>query len=281
MGRGLLIPAIMWCPGLAALFTCRLVGKDVGLLGWRWPQTRYLVAAYFVPLAYTSIAYGAVWTFHIGAWNSDFVKWTVDELGLNGMPAWGAFTLSILFVATGGVIQNASMTLGEEIGWRGLLVSELIKGMSFSMTSLVSGVIWAAWHSPLVLLADYNAGTDRWYALGCFTITCICMSFMLTWFRLKCDSLWPAVLFHASHNVFVPIVFDNLTRNLGSTLLYTTVFGAAPACTTAMFALYFWVRRKELQQTPGELSANSKQRECPQGDSGRSIKSARRGWLRA
>jgi uncharacterized protein len=248
MGRGLVIPAIMWCPGLASLFTCRLLGRSIKSLGWRWPQTKQLLAAYLVPLAYTSIAYGAVWTFHLGAWNSEFVQSIVNELGLKGMPAWGAFILSILFMATGGVIQNASMTLGEEIGWRGLLLPELITRMSFSKTCLLSGVIWAAWHSPLLLLADYNAGTNRWYALGCFTITCTSMSFMLAWFRLRCDSLWPAVLLHASHNVFVPIIFDNLTRDIGPTLLYTTVFGAAPACTTAIFALYFWTQRREIQQ---------------------------------
>jgi hypothetical protein len=58
------------------------------------------------------------------------------------------------------------------------------------------------------------------------------------------------VLFHASHNVFLPIVFDNLTRNTGHTFLYTTAFGAAPACTSAVFALYFWTRREEIEQSP-------------------------------
>jgi len=56
------------------------------------------------------------------------------------------------------------------------------------------------------------------------------------------------VLFHASHNVFFPIVFDNLTQNTGHTFLYTTVFGAAPACTSALLAFYFWTRREEIEQ---------------------------------
>src|ERR1700740_1156870 len=61
MGYGLLIPVIMWCPGFAALCTSRLLGWELSSLGWRWPQPKYLAAAYFVPLAYASIAYGAVW----------------------------------------------------------------------------------------------------------------------------------------------------------------------------------------------------------------------------
>ena len=252
MGYGLVIPAIMWCPAFAALFTSRLLGRELSSLLWRWPQPKYLAAAYFVPLAYASVAYGAVWALQLGGWNSEFVSLVADGLGLKGFPTWASFTLAIICMATGGVIQNVSMTLGEEIGWRGFLVPELAKRMSYTKTSLLSGLIWAAWHSTLLLFADYNVGTNRWYALGCFSFTCISMSFMLVWFSLKSESLWPAVLFHASHNVFFPIVFDNLTRNTGHTLMYTTVFGAAPACTSALFAFYFWTRREEVEQAPNK-----------------------------
>jgi uncharacterized protein len=248
MGYGLVIPVIMWCPALAALLTCRLLGRELSSLGWRWPQSKHLAAAYFVPLAYVSVAYGAVWALQLGGWNSEFVSLVTDGLGLKGLPTWASFTLALICMATGGVIENLSMTLGEEIGWRGFLVPELAKRMSYAKTSFLSGVIWAVWHSPLLLFADYNVGTNRWYALGCFSFTCISMSFMLAWFRLKSDSLWPAALFHASHNVFLPIVFDNLIRNTGHTLLYTTAFGAAPVCTSALFALYFWTRREEVEQ---------------------------------
>ena len=114
--------------------------------------------------------------------------------------------------------------------------------MSFTKASLASGVVWAAWHLPLLLFADYNVGTNRWYALACSSLTCISLSFILAWLRLQSDSLWPAALLHASHNVFVPIVFDNLIRNIGPTLWYTTVFGAALPVTSALFAFYFWTR---------------------------------------
>ena len=248
MGFGLVIPAIMWCPGLAALLTYRLLGRELRSLAWRWPHTRYIAAAYLVPLAYAALAYGGVWGLRLGGWNSDFVTLITLNLGLHTLPTWVSFTLCMLFMATGGVIQNISMTLGEEIGWRGLLAPELLKYMSFTKASFVSGLVWAVWHSPLLLFADYNVGTNRWYALVCSAITCISMSFILTWFRVKSDSVWPPALLHASHNLFVPIIFDNLTRNTGSTFWYTTVFGVALAITTSVFALYFWARRMEVQQ---------------------------------
>jgi len=252
MGFGLVVPAMMWCPALAALMTCRLLRRELRSLGWRWPNSRYIAASYLVPLAYTSVAYGAVWALRLAGWNSEFVSLVAQGLGLRGLPEWASFTLGIIFMATGGVIQNLSMTLGEEIGWRGLLLPELAKQMSFTKASLVSGFIWAAWHVPLLLFADYNVRTNRWYALGCSTITCLSVSFILAWLRLKSESLWPAALLHASHNLFVPVIFDNLIRNTGPTLWYTTVFGAALAGTSAVFALFFWVRRTEIQQIPTE-----------------------------
>ena len=45
MAFGLMIPAIMWCPALAVLVTCRLLGRDFRSLAWRWPNHRYIAAA--------------------------------------------------------------------------------------------------------------------------------------------------------------------------------------------------------------------------------------------
>jgi membrane protease YdiL (CAAX protease family) len=253
MGFGLMIPMIMWCPALAALVTCRMLGREFRSLAWRWPNHTYIATAYIVPLAYTLVAYSAVWAGRLGGWNSEFVRLVAQEFGLRGFPAWASLILYIASMATGGLILNVSTALGEEIGWRGFLVPELAKQMSFTKVSLLSGLFWTAWHIPLLLFADYNAGTNRWYELGCSTVALVSLSFILAWLRLKSDSLWPAALLHASHNLFVPCVFDNLTRNTGSTLWYTTQFGAALAITSAVFALYFWTRRSEVQLPTTEL----------------------------
>jgi uncharacterized protein len=199
-----LIPAIMWCPALAAVVTCRRLGREFRSLAWRWPSNRYIAVAYVVPLAYTSVAYGAVWALRLGSWNSEFVGEVAQSFGLRGLPAWGSLTLYVISMATGGTILNLSATLGEEIGWRGFLVPELAKQMSFTSVSLLSGIVWSAWHCPLLLFADYNTGTNRWYAFCCSTVVAVSASFILAWLRLKSDSVWPAALFHASHNLFVP-----------------------------------------------------------------------------
>jgi len=206
MAFGTMITAVMWCPALATMVTCHLIGRSSRSLAWRWPECRYIAAAYFLPLGYAAIAYGTVWALRLGGWNSDLVALVTQRFGLRGMPPWGAFTLWLLFTATTGLIRGISTALGEEIGWRGFLVPELAKQMSYTNLSLLSGVIWAAWHSPLLLFADYNAGTNRWYAMCCFAVMIVSNSFAFAWMRLKSGSLWTAAVQHASHNLFIQTV---------------------------------------------------------------------------
>src|SRR5438309_104622 len=73
MGFGMMIVSIMWCPALAAMASCRVLGRDVRALAWRWPEWKYIASAYFVPLAYTAIAYGGVWALRLGGWNQELV----------------------------------------------------------------------------------------------------------------------------------------------------------------------------------------------------------------
>jgi membrane protease YdiL (CAAX protease family) len=249
MAFGMMITAVMWCPALAALASCRLLGRRFKSLAWRWPEGRYIAAAYFIPVAYAMIAYGAVWALRLGGWNRDLAGLVTQRFGLRGMPTWGAFSLWLLFTATAGMIRSMSTAVGEEIGWRGFLVPELARQMSYTKVSLLSGIIWAAWHSPILLFADYNAGTNRWYALSCFAVMVVSGSFIFAWLRLKSGSLWPPVVLHASHNLFVQTVFDNMMRDTGKTLWYTTEFGVALALVSVAFAVYFWTRRSEVEQT--------------------------------
>jgi len=256
MAFGMMIVAIMWCPALAVFASCKVLGRDFRSLAWRWPEGRYVAASYFVPLAYAAIAYSAVWALRLGGWNAELVGLVAQRFGLPKLSASTVFALWLVFTATTGMLRGLSTALGEEIGWRGFLVPELAKQMSFTKLSLLSGVIWAAWHSPILLFADYNSGTSRPYALACFTVMVVADSFIMAWLRLKSGSLWTAAIFHASHNLFIQTVFDNMMRNTGKTLWYTTEFGVALAVVTAGFAVYFWRRRAEVEQKATPLIAS-------------------------
>jgi membrane protease YdiL (CAAX protease family) len=238
---------LMWSPGFAAFLTCRILKLDFRSLGWEWGETKYQVQSYFLPLLYALVTYLFVWCTGLGGfYNAEFVNETMLALRLGVLPPW--LTISIFFLLTGGVSIFRSMAnaIGEEIGWRGFLVPRLYVRYGFTVTSVVTGLIWGLWHYPILLFADYNSGTPSWYALSCFTVMTVSGSFMYTWFRIRSGSLWTAVLLHASHNLFIQSIFTPLTVDHGKTAYYIDEFGTVLPVVSVVIAVICWRNRKML-----------------------------------
>lgn len=248
-GGGIYVVGIMWCPALAAFATLRLNGRSLSDLGWHWPARKYALASWYIPLLYAGVAYLIVWLSGLGGFpNYEFVASLTKRMGPHLSPAI-ATVLYVLLIGSFGMVGSLSHALGEEIGWRGFLVPELAKNFSFTATALISGIIWSLWHYPVLILADYNAGTATWYALLCFTVMVVAISFLFAWMRLKSGSLWTGALLHASHNLYVQAIFTPLTRNTGKTAWFIDEFGAVLPLVTVVVAIYFWTRRRELPST--------------------------------
>jgi uncharacterized protein len=242
--RGTYVLGLMWCPAAAAILTVELFHVSWKELGWHLPANRYLVIAYFLPVLYTLIPYGLVWALGLG------------EIQANAFPAWWYIPLML----TVGIAQSMLSALGEEIGWRGFLVPRLgLLTRSFTLTALISGVIWFLWHLPIILTADYRgaAGVPLWFSLLCFGLLVIGISFPFAWLRLKSGSLWPAALLHASHNLFIQAIFDPLTRDIGITKYLTGEFGALLAVAGVVVGIIFWRLGKQKPDHPAPGSATS------------------------
>ena len=52
--------------------------------------------------------------------------------------------------------------LGEEPGWRGLLLPTLAERSTFPVAGIVVGIVWAIWHLPLFLIPARPKLTCRW-----------------------------------------------------------------------------------------------------------------------
>ena len=241
---------LMWCPGAAGLFTQLIYQRNVRGMGWMLGRARYLLASYGLPVLYGLVVYGLIWLSGLG-------KLSVAEFGTRAAAGIGISVESpivfalvyILIMAVLGVIVSSLTALGEEIGWRGLLVPELAREYTFTATALISGGIWALWHFPLILFADYiSPGLPGWFALICFTVMVLGISFAFAWLRLKSGSLWTAVLLHASHNLFIQTILTPLTQDSGATRYWIDEFGIGLAFAAALVAFLFWRRRNELPQ---------------------------------
>ena len=227
-GGGRYVLALMWSPGVSALVTRLLFQRDLRGEGWRPGAPRWLALAYLLPLAYATAAYGLVWA-----------------TGLGGVDL-GRFTTGVGTFLVVGTLQSLLSATGEELGWRGFLVPTLARTMSFTRVAVVSGAIWAAWHVPLIVFADYNNGTPAWYSVLCFAVLVVSLAFIFAWLRLRSGSVWPAAILHATHNLFVQAFFDRVTVDTGPTRWLTSEFGAALAVTAGVTALLFWRARGAL-----------------------------------
>lgn len=235
-GEGYALP-LMWAPALAGLVTTFIFQRNFRGMGWGLGKIKYYIVAYFLPILYGLIAYGVIWLFGLGDLNTSL-------LGDN----WISSVLSTL---TGGVLLAALLALGEEIGWRGLLVPQLARFNSFARAALISGIIWGIWHIPLVIGGGYSSGAPTWWAVACFMVHITGMSFAFAWLRLGSGSIWPAVLMHAVHNTFIQSILDVITVKTDNTAYFTTEFGLGLAIMGVIVGLIFWRARRSLV-LPGE-----------------------------
>lgn len=236
-GGGIYVIGLMWCPGVAALLTRLAFQRNLRGIGWGWGKSRYQVWSYLLPVIAFLAVYGIAWSTGLGGFSSETLT---SEAGF-GLP------LAIAMQATFGFLLIAIFALGEELGWRGLLVPELSKITGFLQLSLVSGFIWVAYHAPILFFADYHSAAPTWYAFLCFTVEVVAFSFIYAWLRLKSGSVWPGVILHASHNLFEG-VFNQLTADRGYTEYFTTEFGLGMAIAYTLIAYWCWKQRGSLPQ---------------------------------
>ena len=234
------VGAIMWCPAIAAFITLSIKGRKISSLNWNWADWKYIQLSYFIPAFYGIITYLLIWIFGFGDLADDelITNWA-KEIGLIGIGTLNPTSITFIAVSllgTVGVVRAMATTLGEEIGWRGFFIYELRKVLSFTGVSVFSGLIWAAWHWPLLV---YYSSNPLLEFITFFTVI-VSMSFMMTYFTFKSKSLWPAVIFHAVSNVYIQKILPELTIKNEGTEHWLGENGIMFAIVTSIFGIYYW-----------------------------------------
>lgn len=236
---------LMWCPGFASLATCLIFHRNLKGFGWLPGNYKWLLLAYAIPIAYSFAAYSLIWLTGLGGFPDHvFLKYLQDHNPHTSLTTTVVEYLIDLMVVS--FIPDLAKALGEEIGWRGFLVPTLFKTMSYTRVSLIVGVIWAVWHYPAILCTDYNIGTPGWFAIPCFTILVIEASFIATWLRLRSKSLWPCVIFHASHNDIIQGFLTPMTVDKGYTKFFIDEFGIGMVITASIVTWLCWRHQESL-----------------------------------
>jgi len=243
---------LMMCPALSAILTKLIFDRSLKGLGWKPGPAKWLGLAYLLPILYGAVVYGFVWLLGLGGFTTDVITGVAStELGMAGASRWQMVGVYMLLMGTIIFLKNSLPgAFGEELGWRGFLFPELHRMTSFTTASLIGGVVWVLFHLPLILFADYNSSAPRAFAVGMFFISATALTFVINWFRAKSGSVWPAVVLHASHNIFFLNVYDPLMTRYPLTDLFVTEFGVGLLVVNVLMALYVWSRRKELDAKP-------------------------------
>lgn len=134
----------------------------------------------------------------------------VDLLGLSGFKAQLAqlpgleeipvavAVIGYLVIMALGSLFNLTVAFGEEVGWRGWLLTSL-RPLGTWPALIIVGVIWGLWHAPLILLG-YNFARPDITGLAFMVGGCVMLGILFGWLRLRTGSIWPAVAGHAALN---------------------------------------------------------------------------------
>ena len=211
----LLLIAVMFVPLLAAL----LAGVPLKELGWK-PELRknkgVLLSAWLGPALLGTL--GAALYYLVFPATLDltgaYLKTQVGESGMeqlsrSGLDLKGYFLVQALSAVSVAPFVNILPALGEEAGWRGALYPALKARLGSAKGRLLGGVIWGAWHWPVMVLAGYEYGLHYFGApvLGplIFCLFTVSAGVFLDHLYEKSRCIWFPALGHGAVNAFAAL----------------------------------------------------------------------------
>ena len=196
-----LIGALMFVPTTASVVARLALGEGFSDVSWRLGGRRgrdAVLQAMVFPVAIGLAVYGV-------AWAAGLIGLSVPPTGLGG---WAA-AIAVL------AILNIILSSGEEIGWRGYMLTRLIDA-GVPKPILASGLIWGAWHVPLFLWGGFVEGVPPLLATALLIVMPPSLGYVLARMRLETGGVWPAIVLHAAWNVAMQAGFQPLATGASS-----------------------------------------------------------------
>ncbi|HET7480744.1 MAG TPA: type II CAAX endopeptidase family protein [Rubrobacteraceae bacterium] len=225
---GPFIVGLMFVPAIASI-VARLVLKegfsDVSFRFGGRHTWRAIGLALIFPTVVGLTAYGIAWTTGLVRFSSD------------GSSPIVVLLIGIILATTLWTALSSLVTAGEEIGWRGYMLTRLIDS-KVSRPVLVSGLIWGLWHVPLVLAEVYAAGPSPALSAAFIMVSIISFGYVIARLRLETGSIWPAIILHSSWNSIIQGPFDGATTGAGAAV-WVGESGILTALTLVVVAVVF------------------------------------------
>jgi len=159
--------------------------------------------------------------------------------------------IGIILATTLWTALSSLLAAGEEIGWRGYMLTRLIDAGVVPRPVLASGLIWGLWHVPLVLAGIYAAGPSPALSAVLIMVSITSFGYVIARLRLETGSIWPAIILHSSWNSIIQGPFDGATTGTGATL-WVGESGLLTALTLVVAALVFSRGRWTILRRPAK-----------------------------
>lgn len=184
--------ALAICEGSAAV---RELGRR--LIQWRMRSRLYVLAWFGIVINSVVVAVGlATHTLHFD----------------------GSALAPVKFVVFFFLMAILDGPLGEEVGWRGVLLPRLLRRLPPVSAALVVGFVWYLWHVPLYAISGrMPTAVEHLF----FLYTCLALSCVMTWFFLASDrSVLLMVYLHNASNYSTFLRAKLFPKSADSPLLY-------------------------------------------------------------
>ncbi|UPK42530.1 type II CAAX endopeptidase family protein [Paenibacillus pabuli] len=205
---------LMWTPGLSSIFARIVLREGISDISLRIGGRQTLKSLPFIllfPVIIGLSAYGI-------AWITGLVQYVTPDSFIKG-PSGVILAGTIFFQMIAGTAIGIISSSGEELGWRGYMLTRLINAR-VPRPVLTSGIIWGVWHLPVMLFGNYYSGPYPALSVILFMISVTSFSYMISRLRLTTGSLWPAILLHACWNAVIQDAFD-ISSSGKNVLLWT------------------------------------------------------------
>lgn len=185
----------MFAPTIALILMFFVITRDGyskkgwSILGLHRTGKRQWLFSIIVPLLCLSTTYNIIWA-------TPYASPFVPEDAANASVWMVAIEVIILLV-----FHTLTSSLGEELGWRGYLLPQLLT-LGWKKAVLLTGLIHAVFHIPIMMAGLYHAEGTPFIIYSLMITQTIIGGVLFGYVRLKTNSVWPAAILHGAHNVF-------------------------------------------------------------------------------
>lgn len=150
------------------------------------------------------------------------------------------FWVALLDTAFAGITTRAVIAWGEEVGWRGFVLAQLLPTKGFWRASLLIGLFWGIWQVPLIIAADFYPAHPIAGPLVLILIS-VLLSPLLVFVRLKARTVLASSVAHgtysAAHGMSIMLL-----AGASDVVIGTMGLAGVLSLSTALVGLHYYLK---------------------------------------